>query len=365
MFVGYVAFNMRDRRASARPLFFLVFSTMLLLMTAYSKRFVEYFPPFAVLFAAFTLQTLFAKRESEIATLPADVLDELQPFLDREAERIDEHTATTDERWRDDEVTVFGATVALLAAAATNLALPTSIEFGISALVLAAGFIGYYFFRGHRLLPAFVVAVAIGFALFFSVRQAAADIAERDANSIFRASPERFRGAMDWVKANVPKGELIFNTNWDHFPKLFFESSDHAYVSGLDPNYLLDANRELSGVYDDIRSGREENAAELIRERFKARYIFTDQKKRGEDFFFQIMRSGWVEEVYDDEFATILLIRDARGEVPSEYIDGDDPPDENQPENEDTDEPAGDPDADAATAGDATSDSAPSSDEQR
>ena len=369
MFVGYVAFNMRDRRASARPLFFLVFSTMLMLMTAYSKRFNEYFPPFAVLFAAFTLQPLFTKRANEIATLPADVLDELQPFLDRAASQTDEHTAT-DERWRDDEVTVFGATVALLAAAATNLTLPTSIEFGISALVLAAGFIGYYFLRGHRLLPAFVVAVAIGFALFFSVRQAAADIAERDANRIFRASPERFRGAMDWVKANVPKGELIFNTNWDHFPKLFFESSDHAYVSGLDPNYLLDANRELSGVYDNIRSGREENAAVLIRERFKARYIFTDQKKRSEDFFFQIMRSGWVEEVYDDEFATILLIRDARGEVPSEYIDGDDPPDENQPDSEDINEPEGDPDAGETTAGETTTNStttnsAPSSDEQR
>lgn len=365
MFVGYVAFNFRDRRLSARPLFFLVFSTMLMLMTAYSKRFIEYFPPFAILFAAFTLQTLFAKRESEIATLPRDVLDELQPFLDHDTTTPTDEHATTDERWRDDEVTVFGATVALIAAAATNLSLNTSVEFGIAALVLAAGFIGYYFLRGHRLLPAFVVAVAIGFALFFSVRQAAADIAERDANSIFRASPERFHEAMNWVKTNVPKGELIFNTNWDHFPKLFFESSDHAYVSGLDPNYLLDANRELSETYDNIRSGREENAAGLIRERFKARYIFTDQKKRGEDFFFNIMRSGWVEEVYDDDYATILRIRDERGEVPSEYIDGDDTRGENGENTEANNETEGDSGGDDEAAGDATIDAAPSSDEER
>jgi len=35
---------------------FLIFSTALMLMTARSRRFAEYWPPFAILFAAFTLQ---------------------------------------------------------------------------------------------------------------------------------------------------------------------------------------------------------------------------------------------------------------------------------------------------------------------
>jgi hypothetical protein len=60
MVVGYIAFgyllgrNGRDR--VQRPLFLLALATMLLLATARSKRFTEYWPPCAVLFAAFSLQ---------------------------------------------------------------------------------------------------------------------------------------------------------------------------------------------------------------------------------------------------------------------------------------------------------------------
>src|SRR5262245_55241757 len=54
-FLAVVGFNFRDRVRDARPLFFLIVSTMLLLMAFQSRRFIEYWPPFAVLFAAFTM----------------------------------------------------------------------------------------------------------------------------------------------------------------------------------------------------------------------------------------------------------------------------------------------------------------------
>src|SRR5262249_58676746 len=47
--------DFRDRVRDERPLFFLIVSTMLLLMAFQSRRFIEYWPPFAVLFAAFTI----------------------------------------------------------------------------------------------------------------------------------------------------------------------------------------------------------------------------------------------------------------------------------------------------------------------
>jgi len=62
MVAGYLAFgyllgrNGRDR--VQRPLFLLVLATLLLLVTARSKRFTEYWPPCAVLFAAFSLQAI-------------------------------------------------------------------------------------------------------------------------------------------------------------------------------------------------------------------------------------------------------------------------------------------------------------------
>ena len=54
-FVGLLAFEYRDRVRDAKPLFLLMISAGLLLMAFQSRRFIEYWPPFAVLFAAFTI----------------------------------------------------------------------------------------------------------------------------------------------------------------------------------------------------------------------------------------------------------------------------------------------------------------------
>ncbi len=63
MFLGYLAFGFLlsagQRRTLRRPLFLLILSTLLLIATARSKRFTEYWPPVAVLFAAFTLQAVW------------------------------------------------------------------------------------------------------------------------------------------------------------------------------------------------------------------------------------------------------------------------------------------------------------------
>ena len=83
MIVGYLAFDPADRKRAHHPLFFLVFATVLMIMTARWKRIAEYWPPFAVMFAAFALQPWLEGTRSTLTRLSNDVLDELQPFLDR------------------------------------------------------------------------------------------------------------------------------------------------------------------------------------------------------------------------------------------------------------------------------------------
>ena len=53
--VALLAFDYRDRVRDLKPLFFLIISAGLLLMAFKSRRFIEYWPPFAILFAAFTI----------------------------------------------------------------------------------------------------------------------------------------------------------------------------------------------------------------------------------------------------------------------------------------------------------------------
>ncbi|HVF50616.1 MAG TPA: hypothetical protein VNA19_11050, partial [Pyrinomonadaceae bacterium] len=253
---GYIAFNNSDRRNS-RAFFFLIFSTILLVANAKWKRFSEYWPPFAILFAAFSLQNLLSGARSAAAQLPDEVLDELQPYFDRH-----EHPATIarerGERWRE---------YALVGVVVLYLCFQTAGNFTVTA---------------------------------------------RDIEG--SAAPNHYKAATDWLHANVPKGEMIFNTDWDDFPRLFYFASEYTYVSGLDPTYLHDKNPKLSELYKRITVGDEDDPGPIIRQSFGARYVFSDNEH--EDFYNKALDSGWFDEVYVDDDATILRIRDTKGEPP-------------------------------------------------
>ena len=108
----------------------------------------------------------------------------------------------------------------------------------------------------------------------------------------------------------MPPGQLIFNTDWDDFPRLFYFDPSHYYVSGLDPSYLFDKNPDLSRLYERITLGTEEDPGPLIRDRFGARYVFSDNTHH--DFFEHARSSGWFDIVYEDTQCTIMYIRDEK-----------------------------------------------------
>jgi len=260
MFIGYIAFEPSERRHGQRQIFFLLLSTALLIMNARWKRIAEYWPPFAVLFAAFSLQPWLAGFRSYLTRLPADVLEELKPFLDRETVVLPEKESG----WRD-------------------------------------------WLRNFAVV---VVALVLSLCLFFNLRSEMKEIRESEPHDYYQA------GAA-WLQANVPPGQIIFNTDWDDFPRLFYYDSSHYYVSGLDPSYLYDKNPSLSELYDRITLGKEEDPGPLIRDRFGARYVFSDNTHH--DFFEQARLSGWFDIVYEDEQCTIMHIRDEKaGETPDE-----------------------------------------------
>jgi hypothetical protein len=240
MAAGYIAFNPREHERSARPLFFLVFSTVLLVANARWRRFAEYWPPFAVLFAAFSV-------DAALAAAGEGAREKLGRLRERSREGS----------WR----------FAAAAVAAVALCVPVGV---------------------------YVVAET-------------EEIADSAAHADYRAGAE-------WMRQNVPAGEVIFNTDWDDFPKLFFYDPAHAYVSGLDPTYLYDRDAALSKLYDDITLGREKDPGPAIRQRFGARYVFTDNEEVHDQFYVNARDSGWFDRAYSDDTCTILRIRDEKGE---------------------------------------------------
>jgi len=275
MVVGYLAFEPADRKRAHHSLFFLIFSTVLMIMTARWKRIAEYWPPFAVIFCAFALQPWLQGASSNLTRLSTDVLDELQPFLD-----LPQSTTPTNES----DLRALWRTIALAA-----------------------------------------VAVSLGFVLFLNLRVTIRDIAGSDPHDYYRAGAE-------WVRANVTPGQMIFNTDWDDFPRLFYYDPTHSYVTGLDPTYLYDKDPALSKLYERITLGDEEDPGPLIRDRFGARYVFTDNSH--DDFFDNAKTSGWFDVVYEDSQCTVLHIRDQKAAPEPEESDANDAGnDEPQPDN--------------------------------
>lgn len=281
MLIGYVLFMPRNGKLPEKATFFLMFVTILLAAQFRSKRFAEYFPPFAILFAAFSIQ---AFRMPKAAELPEDFKRDIEPYLDVAKMNRDQV--------RRNNVRLASATVV-----------------------------------GVLLTVFFVLNTKGLHVLGFDQEGLAETIAANDADS-------RYRRAMAWATGvdatgteNIPAGKRIFNCNWDDFPKLFFLNTKHSYVYGLDPNYLYSENPELYKLLQDITSGKTDEAAPLIRERFGADYVFADAKEN-EEMIAKLLESGWVDIVYEDDEARILKIRDVKGDPPKEAVEAEPETDE-------------------------------------
>lgn len=254
MVVGYIAFDPSDRKRAQQPLFFLLLSTALMIMTMRWKRSAEYWPPFAVLFAGFALKPWLDGARGYLTRLPPEVLEELKPFFDN----------AQDSWWRR---------------------LTSDVREILKTVAVA------------------LVALALGVFLAFNLFATVKEIGRSSHHTYYKA------GA-DWMRANIPPGQIVFNTDWDDFPRLFYFDETHYYVSGLDPSYLFDKNQGLSRLYDRITLGQEANPGPLIRDRFGARYVFSDNEH--DDFFQHARESGWFDIVYEDAECTIMYIRDQK-----------------------------------------------------
>ncbi|HYP25936.1 MAG TPA: hypothetical protein VE262_04380 [Blastocatellia bacterium] len=224
-FAGLVGFRPERARRNLKPLFFLIVATMFLLLAFKSRRFIEYWPPFAVVFGAITLA----------------------PYLARVSRaRI--------RKFSDNAIAALAASALLVASLTT---------------------IGVVLLQAHSSIAS-------------------------------EASPYAYRGASEWLAQNTEPGSMVFNTDWDDFPMLFYYNPNNAYIVGLDPTYLHDADPELWRLYERITLGDESDPAPIIRERFGAKYVFTDNYHT--DFLNVADLSGDFETVYKDTYTTVLRV---------------------------------------------------------
>ncbi|NNE98757.1 MAG: hypothetical protein HKN25_07025, partial [Pyrinomonadaceae bacterium] len=246
MLMGYILFKPKNGQLPEKATFFLVFATVLLIWMFKSKRLAEYFPPFAILFGAFSWKSFFAPAAP---LLPEDFARDIGPYLD------------ADKGSEEQEL--------------------KNLFKSVVPWVLAAFFIFLMFYN------------------FYGINIKSLGLEQKGLLTVIRENEkdDKYAEAMEWASANIPEGETIFNCNWDDFPKMFFLDTKHKYVYGLDPNYLYSQDPELYKLVKDITGGKIEDPGPVIVEKFDSRYVFSDAKEN-EDFLAKLLESGWADTVY-------------------------------------------------------------------
>jgi hypothetical protein len=276
MLIGYILFVPRGSKLPEKAAFFLMFTTILFTAQFRSKRFAEYFPPFAILFLAFAYNAFTRPRTVE---LPDEFRREIDPYLDAPK-------GTERDAW------IYSA----------KRAAPWVIGIVLSVF-------WFYNLTGLH---------SFGF-----------DEAGMIDNITSNEPADKYKRAMEWATAldetgadNIPRGEIIFNCTWDDFPKLFFYNTKHRYVYGLDPNYLYTENPELYKLLKDLTEGKVGDPAPQIRDKFGANYVFADAQENT-DMIAKMLESGWAETIYEDADARLFRIRAEKGEP---FVPADVPP---------------------------------------
>jgi hypothetical protein len=200
---GALALGLRERRMESSTATIFLVTLLFGFLLFQSRRYVEYYPPFALLFAALAWAPILTGKPSE----------------------------------------------------------PEPPAGHNPGSVIMSGL--------RRWLPAAVLIIIFSAGGWYNLQRA--------HDSVARAkSFETYAGASTWLEHNTPAGALIFQTDWDDFPRLFYHNTHNNYLVGLDPTYMQLYDADLYQEWVSITRGNVENPAQTIFSRFGARYIHTD-----------------------------------------------------------------------------------------
>ena len=150
-----------------------------------------------------------------------------------------------------------------------------------------------------RWAPAILLLVVVGLGGWYSLKNA--HMALADSRPF-----DRYKGAANWLSENTPDGSLVFQTDWDDFPRLFFYNTHNTYLIGLDPTYMQIYDQELYDLWVKITDGDVELPSQAIRDQFGAHYIHTDLAHS--NFINQADADPHLRQVYRDDDAILYEV---------------------------------------------------------
>ncbi len=137
-------------------------------------------------------------------------------------------------------------------------------------------------------------------------------ITYKDISSVKRSfigiSFDKFRPAMQYLADNSNLGDIVFHSDWDESPILFYHNSKNYYLVGLDPTFMYKYSQELYSKWERITTGKEsKNLAETAKSDFSARFVFISLD-RHENMAKIFSSAPGFERIYQDKEAVIYQV---------------------------------------------------------
>jgi hypothetical protein len=249
--MGILALGLSGRKIDARTTLSLLAAVFYGLMLFEARRFIEYFPPFALIFTAFACSPLLVKHPDEPKAITFRIIIQTWlSFLKKLVKSADQPLP---------------------------LIQPSVIRFMTTSLLM----------------------VIIIFGTIFTFKKSQA--------SLNTSSPvDRYAGSSAWLVKNTPAGARVFQTDWDDFPRLFYYNTHNTYLVGLDPTYLQIADPNLFDLWLKVTKGNVDNLSEVITKSFAAEYIHSDLNHS--DFIRAASNDPAMKEVYRDKDSVLFQI---------------------------------------------------------
>jgi len=156
---------------------------------------------------------------------------------------------------------------------------------------------------GRRALP----LVSLGLVLILS------PIFHRDVNQVkiqYQSGRpfNQYAAAAIWLRNNTNPGEIVFHSDWDEFPHLFYYNDHNYYIVGLDPSFLFRYDAQLHQEYVDITTGvQTDKLYEIISKNFGASYVFVDRIQNSV-FDAHLASNIFFEKIYEDQEARVYRL---------------------------------------------------------
>ncbi len=153
--------------------------------------------------------------------------------------------------------------------------------------------------RAKRLIPIGLLAILI-VPFLTTLTQARVVTADQSKPA------DTYAMASYWIAQHAQPGALIFQTDWDDFPRLFFYNPANIYTIGLDPTYMQLYDAALYDEWVRITQGKVERPSASIRAHFGGDYVITDLAHTA--FLKQAASDPGLKEVFRDKYAVVFAV---------------------------------------------------------